>query len=63
MKIIGVDNFDTEMLNDILVAEGVTEFYGKIMVAALNVKLCSDDNAQRYYKLVPDDHKLYRLEP
>lgn len=63
MKIIGVDNYAREDKSDGLVAENVSEFHGKIMVEALNAKLCRGDSDPIFYKLVPDDHKLYTFEP
>jgi hypothetical protein len=61
MKIIQVDNFDREYKSDVLVAENVHEFYGKHIVNFLNDKF-SGDHAPDFYRLVPDDHKLYEFE-
>lgn len=62
MKIIATDNFNRESVSDRLVAESVSEFDGPIMVEALNRAL-GGEYAQKYYQLVPDDHKLYTFEP
>ena len=61
MKIINTDNFDREDHSDSLVCENVSEFYGKIIVKALNDKL-SGSTSPDYYRLVPDDYKLYKFE-
>jgi hypothetical protein len=62
MKIIQVDNFDREIVSDILIAENVPEHFAELIVTYLNNTLsgpCSLD----YYKRVPDDYKLYKFEP
>lgn len=59
MKIIRVDNFDRETVADRLVAEKVGEVEGKVMRDALQAKFGGEDSSY-YYKLVPDDHKLWR---
>lgn len=58
MKIIAVDNFGRESIADLLVAENVSEYWGKRIVDALNDK--QHDESIRYFKLVSDDHKLWR---
>ena len=59
MKVIQTDNFDTESVSDVLVAENVSsERLGKIMTDALNEKL-SGSNSSVYFKLVEDDFKLF----
>lgn len=64
MKIIGVDNFDRETRSDILVAVGITSVnLGEVMVKALNEKFCSHSGDDTFFKLVPDDHKLFKYEP
>lgn len=63
MKIISVDNFNRETVSDILVCENIeAKQYGDCMVKALNDKFSGED-ASRYYRLVPNDHKLYKFEP
>jgi hypothetical protein len=64
MKIRGVDNFNRESVNDILVAENIPNHeYGVCMVDALNEMFCSSEHATRYFELVEDDYKLYVFEP
>ncbi|KKL62672.1 hypothetical protein LCGC14_2182840 [marine sediment metagenome] len=59
LKVIQTDNFDTESVSDVLVAENVSsERLGKIMTDALNEKL-SGSNSSVYFKLVEDDFKLF----
>jgi hypothetical protein len=61
MKIIRVDNFDREDISDVLVAENVHEYYGKRLVAFLNEEF-SGEHSPDYYRLVEDDHVLYKFE-
>jgi len=62
MKIINVDNFDREWVDDKVVCENVSEYYGGIIVDFLNDRL-SGDHSSDFYKLVENDHKLYAWEP
>ncbi len=63
MKIVGVDNFNTETVSDLLVAENIQhKLMAECMCAALN-KDYSGDNAPRFYEVKPDDYVLYRYEP
>ena len=62
MKIIGVDNFDTEIVSDILVCDNISEYYGKQIVKFINDTFCKDYSSY-FYKLVEDDYKLYKFEP
>ena len=62
MKIIGVDDFDREHVSDVLIVENVDEYYGQVITDLLNEKW-GGETANRFYKLVPDDHKLYVFEP
>ena len=61
VKIIGVSNFDDETMSDTLVAERVVEVYARDIVNSLNDS--GGENSYRYYKIVPEDHKLYVWEP
>lgn len=61
MKIICVDNFDRDTKDDTLVCENVNEYYGKILVNFLNDKL-SGEHSSDFYRLVEDNHKLYKYE-
>jgi len=61
MKIICTDNFDRENRSDRLVATGLNEYMGARIVRFLND--AEDLNSDNFYKLVPDDYKLYEWEP
>ena len=61
MKIICVDNFDRETVNDSLVAENVNACYGKYIVALLNEH--EGQHSPNFYRLVEDDHTLYKWKP
>ena len=63
MLIIKVDNFDRELYVDVVVCRDVKEVWGKRIVEFLNDKYSGDDNSA-FFKLVPDDHKLFKgFEP
>lgn len=58
MKLIRTDNFCRETESDVLIKENISYEDGK--------KFVEDNNSTRspyYYKVVPDDYKLYILEP
>jgi hypothetical protein len=61
MKIIGVDNFNTELVSDILVCENVNVFFGELIVKLLNKH--TPENSATFYKLVEDDYKLFKFNP
>lgn len=64
MKIIGVDNLNRDNVSDEVVAEKVTEFYAKIMVEALNKKLCHNfSSSSRHYVIKPDEYVPFIWEP
>lgn len=58
MKIISVDNFGRESVADKLIAENVSEYWGKYIVIMLNEK--QHDDSPNYFKLVDDDYILWR---
>lgn len=62
MKIICVDNFNRDYKSDELVCENINEYYGKYIVNQLNTYF-NGENSPLYFKLVPDDHKLYVFNP
>lgn len=62
MKIICKDNFNRESVNDKLVCENVSSYYGDLIVNILNEKL-SGDHSSDYFELVDNDYELYRWEP
>jgi hypothetical protein len=61
MKIICTDNFDRETENDSLVCENVNEDMGNKIVSLLLSE--EHEHSPNFYKLVPDDYKLYVWEP
>jgi hypothetical protein len=61
VKIIAVSNFDDETVSDSTVCENVGNWYGPLIVDLLNNH--SGERGPRFYKLVPDDHKLYEYDP
>lgn len=60
MKIVQVDNYDRDNVNDVLICENVDEYHGNIMVNALNNRL-SGDWSDAYFVLKEDDYKLYKF--
>lgn len=62
MKIIRVDNFDREGVNDRLVCENVNEYYGLKIAEYLNDRF-SGEHSPDFYRLVDDNYKLYVWEP
>lgn len=62
MKIIKVSNFGKESFSDQLIATEVSEYYGKFLVNKL-INEFSGDNAPDWFRLVPDDYKLYEFKP
>lgn len=61
VKIIRVDNFARETLDDSIVCENVNDFYGKAIVNYLNGKY-SGDHSPDFYRLVDDSYELYKYE-
>jgi hypothetical protein len=61
MKIIAVSNFDSETVNDKLIAANVSLIYAKDIVDFLNKKYSGND--VYFFKLVKDDHILYEFKP
>lgn len=74
MKIIGVDNYDREMYEDVLVCENVkNEYYANTIVDVLNygVKIKPTERkdlnfmhelnliSDTFYKVVDDDYELF----
>lgn len=62
MKIIMIDNYDRETIDDVLIAENISNFYASCVVEALNAKY-SGDRSPYYFALVKDNHKLHKFEP
>lgn len=61
MKIIGRSNFDSDTVSGILIAENVNEYYGKIILSALEEKVT--EHSIYYPFIVEDSYVLYRWEP
>jgi hypothetical protein len=60
VKVIRTDNLDRDHVSDELVCSGIHAVIGKFVVDALNERYRDRDY---WYRLVPDDHKLYVFEP
>ena len=63
MKIIGIDNFDLEQIDDILICKDLTEQRATWIVRALNIVYCKSEHSSTYYKAVEDDYKLRSFVP
>lgn len=59
MKIIKKDNFDREMVSEVLICEHVNPNYAAKIIDGLN----SDENSSDWFKAVPDDYELYQFKP
>jgi hypothetical protein len=57
MKVIKVNNSNSDNFSDVLIAESLTEFWAKEVTKLLNYKW-GGENAQNYFKVVSDDYKL-----
>ena len=62
MKILRVDNFGRESVSDSVIAENVSEYYGRVIIDFLIEKF-EGNNSSDYFKLVADDYKLYEFKP
>lgn len=62
MKIIQIDNFNRDYISDVLVAENLSQYYGK-MILGLLIKYNTSESSPHYYRLVEDDYKLFVFEP
>lgn len=61
MKIVAVDNFASEAVADLLVAEHITnKSYAEVMTKALNERYCNSDYSPRHYIITEDDYILSR---
>ena len=61
MKIVAVDNYASEAIADVLVAENITnKSYAEVMCKALNDRYCNNDYAARHYLVKEDEYKLSR---
>ena len=62
MKIILVDNFDRNRINDQLIAENVSIYWGNKIVTFLNDKYSGNDSSD-FFRLEKDNYKLHKFEP
>lgn len=58
MKIIAASNYDLDLFKEIVVAENVSEQFGKEMVKAW-IKVHAHDHNPYFLRLVDDDYELY----
>lgn len=60
-KIIMVDNFNRDNVDDVLIADNViNEFMGKRIIGLLNSK--EGESSERFFRLVDKDYELYKFE-
>lgn len=57
MKIILTDNYDRDDVGDVLLAENINLYWGRIIVDILNAKF-GGENSATYFLMVTDSHKL-----
>jgi len=63
MKIIQVDNFQRESVDDFLVCEKITDgIVGEFIVERLNERYAGEDSSV-FYRLVSDDYPLHKFNP
>lgn len=60
-KVIGVDNFDRDWISDTLVEENLSKEAAEKIAQDRNYR--EGKHGTRYFKAVPQDHKLYTWEP
>jgi hypothetical protein len=61
MKIVGISNFCKDNVSDIIIAENVNEYYGKLIIKFLEE--ITKEHDEYYPKLVDDNYKLYKWRP
>lgn len=62
MKIVCIDNFNRDEVDDVLICENIDKHYGLMIVAYLNERL-SGNESPIYFKLENDDYELYIFKP
>lgn len=62
MKVIGVDNFARDNVDDVLIESNLTPEAAEAKADELNEKYSGPD-APRFYRAVADDHVLKVWEP
>lgn len=61
MKIIAKSNYDDEMFNEYIIAEGLNQYYGKLIYEFLFN--CTTEHDSSIPQLVEDEYVLYEFEP
>lgn len=61
MKVIAVDNFGRETIDDKLIADSLTEIEAKDLVESLNRGL--PDDYPIWHRAVPDNYELHEFDP
>lgn len=62
MKVVRVDNFARETVDDKLIADGLSSNDAEAMAEKLNKEQSGPDSPV-YYRVVADDYKLREWEP
>ncbi len=62
MKLIMVDNFNSEARSDVLIAERLSDAWAEKIAGLLNEKL-SGEHAPDFFRAVPDSYVLYTFTP
>ena len=62
MKIVKVDNFNRDYINEQEIASNVHEYYAEGIAEDLN-KRFSSDNSPDYFRACPNDYKPYEFQP
>ena len=60
MKIVMVDNYARDYVDDVLICENVNHVYGTVIVDYLNKPI--NRGHDKYFKLVDDNYKLVKFE-
>jgi len=60
MKIIRTSNYDKEEYSHTIAATNVNQIEGAVMAKALNNV---NSKGETYYRVVPDEYKLYEFKP
>lgn len=61
MKIVKIDNFNTELIDDVLIAENVNKNYVDVIVNTLNDKY-SGEQSSDYFISTKDDYELFERD-
>lgn len=62
-KIVEVDNFGNESVDDVLICESIPDItIARFIADKLNEKL-SGYSASKYYRVVEQEYELYKFQP